>query len=202
MHGSGRLRGGLMTRSCCSRGSLGPPRESGSRRRCSLCGVAPRGDRHGGGEPATRVRWPFRARPRCEQPAARGGLARTHVAATDRPHARHARRGQGAVGRRSPAARQGGRPAARLGDAPEQRIPILSAALAPSSVRLAGELADHWLPFLWARSRLRDGRALLAEGEAGRRAIDRNRRRRGVPLAIAQDEETAGRSRPAGCSPI
>src|SRR5215208_2136171 len=54
----------------------------------------------------------------------------------------------------------------RLGAAPEQRIPILLAALAPSSVRLAGELADHWLPFLWARSMLPAGRALLAEGEA------------------------------------
>ena len=49
---------------------------------------------------------------------------------------------------------------------PEQPIPILLAALAPASVRLAGELADQWLPFLWARSRLPDGRALLAEGEA------------------------------------
>src|SRR5215207_8844807 len=53
----------------------------------------------------------------------------------------------------------------RLGAAPERRIPILLAALAPSSVRLAGELADHWLPFLWARSRIPDGRSLLAEGE-------------------------------------
>src|SRR5262245_53934331 len=56
----------------------------------------------------------------------------------------------------------------RLGSPPEQQIPIFLAALAPASVRLAGELADQWLPFLWARSRLSDGRALLAEGEAAR----------------------------------
>ena len=37
--------------------------------------------------------------------------------------------------------------ALRLGAPPERPIPILLAALAPSSVRLAGELADHWLPF-------------------------------------------------------
>ncbi len=79
----------------------------------------------------------------------------------------------------------------RLGAAPEQRIPILLAALAPSSVRLAGELADQWLPFLWARSRLRDGRALLAEGEAAGERSTATGVAASVPLAIAQDDETA-----------
>jgi alkanesulfonate monooxygenase SsuD/methylene tetrahydromethanopterin reductase-like flavin-dependent oxidoreductase (luciferase family) len=68
-------------------------------------------------------------------------------------------------GKRLPLDREGVR-ALRLGAPPERRVPILLAALAPASVRLAGELADYWLPFLWARSRLPDGRALLAEGEA------------------------------------
>jgi alkanesulfonate monooxygenase SsuD/methylene tetrahydromethanopterin reductase-like flavin-dependent oxidoreductase (luciferase family) len=81
--------------------------------------------------------------------------------------------------------------ALRLGAPPERRVPILLAALAPASVRLAGELADHWLPFLWARSRIPDGRALLAEGEA----LAERPRAAGVtvsvPLAIARDEETA-----------
>jgi alkanesulfonate monooxygenase SsuD/methylene tetrahydromethanopterin reductase-like flavin-dependent oxidoreductase (luciferase family) len=79
----------------------------------------------------------------------------------------------------------------RLGAAPERRIPILLAALAPSSVRLAGELADHWLPFLWARSRLRDGRALLAEGEAAGEHSTGTGVAASVPLAIAEDDETA-----------
>jgi alkanesulfonate monooxygenase SsuD/methylene tetrahydromethanopterin reductase-like flavin-dependent oxidoreductase (luciferase family) len=79
----------------------------------------------------------------------------------------------------------------RLADAPERRIPIFLAALAPSSVRLAGELADHWLPFLWARSRLSDGRALLAEGEAAGERSSRTGVAASVPLAIAEDDETA-----------
>lgn len=81
----------------------------------------------------------------------------------------------------------------RLGSPPEQRVPIILAALAPSSVRLAGELADHWLPFLWARSRLPDGRALLAEGEAATEGATATGVSPSVPLAIAQDEQTARR---------
>ena len=93
-------------------------------------------------------------------------------------------------GGRLPLEREGVRPL-RLGAPPEQRIPILVAALAPSSVRLAGELADDWLPFLWARSRLADGRALLAEGEARAEAPSATRVAASVPLAIAEDEETS-----------
>jgi alkanesulfonate monooxygenase SsuD/methylene tetrahydromethanopterin reductase-like flavin-dependent oxidoreductase (luciferase family) len=81
--------------------------------------------------------------------------------------------------------------ALRLGAPPERRVPILLAALAPPSVRLAGELADHWLPFLWARSRIPDGRALLAEGEAVAERPSATGVNVSVPLAIAQDEETA-----------
>jgi alkanesulfonate monooxygenase SsuD/methylene tetrahydromethanopterin reductase-like flavin-dependent oxidoreductase (luciferase family) len=81
--------------------------------------------------------------------------------------------------------------ALRLGAPPEQRVPILLAALAPASVRLAGELADHWLPFLWARSRIPDGRTLLAEGEAAAEGSTATGVAASVPLAVAQDEETA-----------
>jgi alkanesulfonate monooxygenase SsuD/methylene tetrahydromethanopterin reductase-like flavin-dependent oxidoreductase (luciferase family) len=81
--------------------------------------------------------------------------------------------------------------ALRLGAPPERRVPILLAALAPASVRLAGELADHWLPFLWARSRIPDGRVLLAEGEAAAEGSTATGVAASVPLAIAQDEETA-----------
>jgi alkanesulfonate monooxygenase SsuD/methylene tetrahydromethanopterin reductase-like flavin-dependent oxidoreductase (luciferase family) len=95
-------------------------------------------------------------------------------------------------GDRLPLGREGVR-ALRLGAPPERRIPILLAALAPSSVRLAGELADHWLPFLWARSRLPDGRALLAEGEARAGALAETGVTVSVPLAIAGDADTARR---------
>jgi alkanesulfonate monooxygenase SsuD/methylene tetrahydromethanopterin reductase-like flavin-dependent oxidoreductase (luciferase family) len=81
--------------------------------------------------------------------------------------------------------------ALRLGTPPERRVPILLAALAPASVRLAGELADHWLPFLWARSRIPDGRSLLAEGEAASEGSTATGVAASVPLAIAQDAETA-----------
>jgi alkanesulfonate monooxygenase SsuD/methylene tetrahydromethanopterin reductase-like flavin-dependent oxidoreductase (luciferase family) len=93
-------------------------------------------------------------------------------------------------GARLPLEREGVRPL-RLGSPPEQRISIYLAALAPSSVRLAGELADHWLPFLWARSRLPDGRALLAEGEAAAERSTATGVSASVPLAIAEDEEAA-----------
>ena len=94
------------------------------------------------------------------------------------------------AGERLPLDREHVRPL-RLGSPPEQHIPIFLAALAPASVRLAGELADHWLPFLWARSRLSDGRALLAEGEAAREHSTPTGVSASVPLALAEDEETA-----------
>jgi alkanesulfonate monooxygenase SsuD/methylene tetrahydromethanopterin reductase-like flavin-dependent oxidoreductase (luciferase family) len=81
--------------------------------------------------------------------------------------------------------------ALRLGAPPEQPVPILLAALAPASVRLAGELADQWLPFLWARSRLSDGRALLAEGEALAEGKAATGLTPSVPLAIGEDEAAA-----------
>jgi alkanesulfonate monooxygenase SsuD/methylene tetrahydromethanopterin reductase-like flavin-dependent oxidoreductase (luciferase family) len=93
-------------------------------------------------------------------------------------------------GARLPTEREGVR-ALRLGAPPERRVPILLAALAPASVRLAGELADHWLPFLWARSRIADGRALLAEGEAAAERTTATKVSASVPLAVAQDEQTA-----------
>jgi alkanesulfonate monooxygenase SsuD/methylene tetrahydromethanopterin reductase-like flavin-dependent oxidoreductase (luciferase family) len=93
-------------------------------------------------------------------------------------------------GARLPLEREGIRPL-RLGSPPDGHIAIYLAALAPASVRLAGELADRWLPFLWARSRLPDGRALLAEGEAAAEAPTATRVSASVPLAIAEDEDMA-----------
>jgi alkanesulfonate monooxygenase SsuD/methylene tetrahydromethanopterin reductase-like flavin-dependent oxidoreductase (luciferase family) len=95
-------------------------------------------------------------------------------------------------GGRVPLDRDGVRPL-RLGALPEGRIPIQLAALAPSSVRLAGELADQWLPFLWARSRLPEGRALLLEGEARAQAASPTGVIASVPLAIGADEPATRR---------
>jgi len=93
-------------------------------------------------------------------------------------------------GARLPLDRENVRPL-RLGAPPERRVRILLAALAPASVRLAGELADDWLPFLWARSRFADGRTLLAEGAARAENPTTTAVAASVPLAIGPDEETA-----------
>jgi alkanesulfonate monooxygenase SsuD/methylene tetrahydromethanopterin reductase-like flavin-dependent oxidoreductase (luciferase family) len=54
----------------------------------------------------------------------------------------------------------------RLASRPAPEVPILVAGLAPASVRLTGELADGWLPFLFPRSRIAEGIRLLREGAA------------------------------------
>jgi alkanesulfonate monooxygenase SsuD/methylene tetrahydromethanopterin reductase-like flavin-dependent oxidoreductase (luciferase family) len=94
------------------------------------------------------------------------------------------------AGERVPLERDDVRPL-RLGVPVEPPVPIVLAALAPASVRLAGELADEWLPFLWARDRIPDGRALLAEGESAAEQPRSTRVGMSVPLAIAENEETA-----------
>jgi len=43
-------------------------------------------------------------------------------------------------------------------------LPIYMAASAPRSIRIAGELCDGWIPFLFPRDNLVDGVALLDEG--------------------------------------
>jgi alkanesulfonate monooxygenase SsuD/methylene tetrahydromethanopterin reductase-like flavin-dependent oxidoreductase (luciferase family) len=117
-----------------------------------------------------------------------------HGSSWDRPLSRM-RATVGAIqamlgGERSPCAAEGTR-ALRLGALPEQPVPMMLAGLTPRSVRLAGELADRWLPFMWARSRVEDGRALLAEGEA--RAADPTPTNitAAVPVALGEDEQTA-----------
>ena len=96
------------------------------------------------------------------------------------------------TGERLPAPAGGARPL-RLGVLPEPPVPIVLAALAPGSIRLAGELADAWAPFLWARSRLGEGRALLDEGEAQAAAPTPTRISVGVPVALGPDEASARR---------
>ena len=95
------------------------------------------------------------------------------------------------AGERLPVPAPGARPL-RLGVLPTAPVPLELAALAPASVRLAGELADGWTPFLWARSRLEQGRALVREGEA-RGDGAATRILPGVPVALAADDAAARR---------
>jgi alkanesulfonate monooxygenase SsuD/methylene tetrahydromethanopterin reductase-like flavin-dependent oxidoreductase (luciferase family) len=95
------------------------------------------------------------------------------------------------AGERLPSPAAGARPL-RIGVVPEEPVPLELAALSPASVRLAGELADGWTPFLWSRSRLAEGRALVREGEA--RGDGRPTRLLPcVPVALAADPAAARR---------
>ena len=81
--------------------------------------------------------------------------------------------------------------ALRLGALPDVPLPIALAALSPSSIRLAGELAEDWVPFLWARSQLDSGRGLLASGEARATSATSTRVCPAVPVALASTEDGA-----------
>jgi alkanesulfonate monooxygenase SsuD/methylene tetrahydromethanopterin reductase-like flavin-dependent oxidoreductase (luciferase family) len=96
------------------------------------------------------------------------------------------------AGDRLPNPAPGARPL-RLGVVPDVPVPIGLAALSPGSIRLAGELADAWSPFLWARSRLPDGRALLQEGESRLEVHTPTRVSVGVPVALGPDQKSARR---------
>jgi alkanesulfonate monooxygenase SsuD/methylene tetrahydromethanopterin reductase-like flavin-dependent oxidoreductase (luciferase family) len=96
------------------------------------------------------------------------------------------------AGDRLPDPAPGARPL-RLGVVPDLPVPIVLAALSAGSIRLAGELADAWAPFLWARSRVQDGRALLQEGEARGESPGPTAVRACVPVALGPDERSARR---------
>lgn len=78
----------------------------------------------------------------------------------------------------------------RLAVPPRPDLPVRLAALGPEAVRLAGELADGWYPFLLPLSGLEDGRKLLQEGAARR---DRSVPAvcPGLPVAVAADPAAA-----------
>ncbi len=54
----------------------------------------------------------------------------------------------------------------RLNLPPTPGVPIHVGGLSPETIRLTGELADGWLPFLYPRSRLGHAVSLLEEGAA------------------------------------
>jgi alkanesulfonate monooxygenase SsuD/methylene tetrahydromethanopterin reductase-like flavin-dependent oxidoreductase (luciferase family) len=80
----------------------------------------------------------------------------------------------------------------KLGIRPESEIPIYLAALGPRAVRLCGEVADGWVPFLLPRSGLQQGVQLLREGVASSgRPLPRVCP--AIPLAVSSDRAEARR---------
>ena len=80
----------------------------------------------------------------------------------------------------------------KLNVPPTPDVPIYLAALADASVRVAGEVADGWLPFFYARDRLSDGIGLMREGAA--RAGDPRRKLdvwATIPTVVSDDPAKA-----------
>lgn len=94
------------------------------------------------------------------------------------------------AGERLPDPLDGIRPL-RLGSPPPVPVPIALAAITPSSIRIAGELADQWLPFLLPRTALDAGRELMASAGFAAGRTDATTVTASVPLAIAPDREGA-----------
>ena len=69
-------------------------------------------------------------------------------------------------GERVPLAVATGARALKLNVPPAPEVPIYVAAIGEQSVRLAGELADGWVPFMYPRRCLAQGMAQLREGAA------------------------------------
>lgn len=80
----------------------------------------------------------------------------------------------------------------KLGVRPESEIPVYLAALGPNAVRLCGEVADGWLPFLLPRSGLQDGIQLLRDG-VGDSGRPLPRVCPALPLAVSSDPDEARR---------
>jgi alkanesulfonate monooxygenase SsuD/methylene tetrahydromethanopterin reductase-like flavin-dependent oxidoreductase (luciferase family) len=86
----------------------------------------------------------------------------------------------------------GGSRPLKLAVRPSSDIPIQLAALGPQAVRLAGELADAWNPFLLPVSGLKEGIRQLEDGAArvrGGRPLPQIRP--GIPMAVSSDPARA-----------
>jgi alkanesulfonate monooxygenase SsuD/methylene tetrahydromethanopterin reductase-like flavin-dependent oxidoreductase (luciferase family) len=96
-------------------------------------------------------------------------------------------------GERIPLAVTPGARPLKLNLPPAPGVRIFLAALAGRSLRLAGEVADGWLPFLYPRDRLGEGMAMLREGAAAAGEPDRRHAVwPTVPTVVAED---AGKAR-------
>ncbi len=75
---------------------------------------------------------------------------------------------------------------------PQKDIPILLAASAPKSIQIAGELCDGWMPFLYPRDRLPEGKELFRSGAAKREtSTDAQIINPVVPVVVAGDSAVA-----------
>jgi alkanesulfonate monooxygenase SsuD/methylene tetrahydromethanopterin reductase-like flavin-dependent oxidoreductase (luciferase family) len=81
----------------------------------------------------------------------------------------------------------------RLGCPPSVPVPIAVAAITPPSIRVAGMLAEQWVPFLLPAAGLDAGREVLASAAAEAGRTDPATIIASVPLALAQDRDTANR---------
>ena len=78
----------------------------------------------------------------------------------------------------------------RLAAPPKARVPLNLAAIGPAAIRLSGELADGWYPFLLPVSGLKEATCLLEEG-AARVGRPRPRIAPGIPTAVLPDPDAA-----------
>jgi len=150
-----------------------------------------------------RWRWPRPRWPRSRAAASRSGWASarrnsprdctTSSSSCRSPPAPHDRPGARAAARRAHPARGGHeRAAAEAERPPPPEIPIYVAAIGEQSVRLTGELADGWVPFIYPRACLRQGIELLREGAVRGGHPDRLPRVcPSVPAVVAPDAATA-----------
>ena len=81
--------------------------------------------------------------------------------------------------------------ALRLGCPPSMPVPIALAAITPASIRLAGVLAEQWLPFLLPTAALDAGRDLMAAAAAQAGRTDAATVTASVPLALAATPDAA-----------
>jgi alkanesulfonate monooxygenase SsuD/methylene tetrahydromethanopterin reductase-like flavin-dependent oxidoreductase (luciferase family) len=95
-------------------------------------------------------------------------------------------------GERLPGVPDGARPL-RMGLAPTTPVPIALAAITAPSIKLAGALADQWLPFLLPAQALDVGRELMADAAARAGRATTATVTASVPLAIAEHRDDAAR---------
>ena len=74
----------------------------------------------------------------------------------------------------------------------QERIPIFLAAIGPNNVRLAGEVADGWIPMFFSPEHVQEFRPLLEEGAArADRSLDDFMIAPSVQVLITDDEAAA-----------
>src|SRR3712207_2111003 len=74
----------------------------------------------------------------------------------------------------------------------QPEIPILLAAIGPNNTRLAGEIADGWIPFLFSPEHVREFTPLLEEGaQRSGRSLDGFMIMPSVNVLITDDEDAA-----------